>query len=142
MTDLQRTTTLIELHVPDFSLVRDFYLPLGFEVVREETLEDKYLVLQLEDNLLCFWGGDDRIYQHGYFKDFSKNTKRGYGIEIVLMVSNIEEYYHRIKDLKGIKIVAELKLRPWGVKDFRVEDPFSFYLRFTKSHDVLRIKIK
>jgi lactoylglutathione lyase len=134
-----KTSTLIELHVSDFKVVKEFYGELGFEVVRDETPLDKYLVMKLGENILCFWGGDERIYNHGYFKNFPKDSKRGYGIEIVIMVSELEKYYYRIKD--QVKVVASLKLWPWGVKDFRIEDPNGFYLRFSEPHKVLDTRI-
>jgi hypothetical protein len=28
-------------------------------------------------------------------------------------------------------------MQPWGVKDFRIEDPFGFYLRITERHNIL-----
>jgi hypothetical protein len=139
MNKILKSTSLIELHVPDFKVVKEFYGKLGFKVLRDETLGDKYLVLKLEENVLCFWGGDERIFKHGYFRKFPKESKRGYGIEIVIMVKDLEGFYKRVSG--DVKIVAELKLRPWGVKDFRIEDPFGFYLRFSEPHNVLEAKI-
>src|SRR4051812_10687941 len=92
-----KTSTLLELHVPNFKLARDFYTKLGFVIVRDETLKDKYLVMKMKDNIICFWGGDQRIFQHGYFKDFDPNSKRGYGLEIVIMVDDLEKYYQKVK---------------------------------------------
>src|SRR3989344_8024735 len=115
-----KVETLIELHVPDFDKTREFYEKLGFEVVRDKTFNDNYLVMEFGENILCFWGGDEETGKHGYFKSFPKGTKRGYGLEIVLMVEDIDDYYLSVKDFA--EVVGELKMRPWGVKDFRIID--------------------
>lgn len=130
------SSVLVELHVPDFGKVKDFYGKLGFEVVWERPPEGfkGYLVMKLEDNILCFWAGNEHIYEQEYFSQFSKDSKRGYGVELVLMVNDIEAYYKKVKD--KVKIFEELQLRPWGLKDFRLEDPFSYYLRITSKHNI------
>ena len=128
---------LVELHVPDFELAKDFYGKLGFKVVREEKAqgEDGYLVLKKDSSIICFWPGNEIVWQQPYFKDSPKNTKRGYGVEIVIMIDDIENFYNEVK--KFAKIVEELKYKSWGLKDFRIEDPFGFYIRFTQKFNIL-----
>lgn len=128
---------LVELHVPDFQKVKEYYGRLGFQILREEEPVGKrgYLVLEMENNILCFWSGNESIYEQSYFKQFPRNTKRGYGVEIVLMVSDIESYYQQVKDT--VHVVQKLDWRPWGLQDFRIEDPFGYYIRITSIHDIL-----
>ncbi len=128
---------LIELHVPDFELAKEFYGKLGFRVVREKKPEGKdgYLVLKKDSSIICFWPGNELVWQQSYFKNFPKNTKRGYGVEIVIMVEDIEKSYNQAK--KFAKVVEELKYRSWGLEDFRIEDPFGFYIRFTQKFNIL-----
>lgn len=130
-------SVLLELHVPDFDKVKDFYGKLGFSVVWErKPEEDKgYLVIRRGDNILCFWSGNETVFDQSYFKYFSKDTKRGYGVEIVIMVDDIDSFYEQTKTFANI--VGELELKPWGLKDFRIEDPFGYYLRFTEPHNIL-----
>lgn len=94
------TTVLLELHVPDFQNVKEYYGNLGFTVVWERTPDQfkGYVVMKMENNILCFWAGNDFVYQHPYFKKFSNKTVRGYGVEIVIIVANIESYYKKVKD--------------------------------------------
>ena len=56
---------LVELHVPDFERVKQYYGKLGFAVVRETKSDGKgeYLVLQMEGNFLCFWAGSESEYR-------------------------------------------------------------------------------
>lgn len=127
----------IELNVPDFELVKKFYGKLGFEVVWERKPEKLkgYLVMKMGNNILCFWAGNEYAYKHPYLQKYPRDTKRGYAVEIIVMVEDIEEYYKKVKDFANV--VEELQVRPWGLKDFRIEDPFGFYIRFTEPHNIL-----
>lgn len=129
---LARTTTLIELHVPDFRPVREFYGRLGFRVVRDEPASERggYLVLARGENVLRFWPGTERASEHSYFRAFPAGSARGYGVEIVLPVDDLDDLYETA--LASGVVVDELRLRPWGARDFRLADPFGFYLRFTE----------
>lgn len=127
----------IELHVPDFELVKEFYGKLGFEVVWERKPEEKkgYLVIKRDNNILCFWPGNEYVEKQSYFQNFPSDTKRGYAVEIVIMTKDIDGLYRKAESF--CKIVDELQKQPWGLKDFRIEDPFGFYLRFTEPHNIL-----
>lgn len=128
---------LLELHVPNFEVVKEFYGKLGFEVVWERKPDGfkGYLVIKRGDNIICFWGGNENIYQHEYFNQFSKDSKRGYGVELVILVEDVEAFYQEVKQFA--KVVEKLQLKPWGLKDFRIEDPYGFYLRITSYHNIL-----
>jgi uncharacterized glyoxalase superfamily protein PhnB len=127
----------LELHVPDFKPVIDYYSKLGFKVVwkRKPEADKGYLVIQRDNTILCFWSGTDAVYSQTYFKRFPKDTVRGYGVEIVIMVDDIDAYYEQVKD--NANVIEPLVLRPWGSKDFRTADPFGYYLRFTTKHNIL-----
>ena len=119
----------LELHVPHFQRAIDFYTLFGFKVVYADA---SFITLQSGKSMLSFSGGSKRISQHSYFGGFPQ-SKRGYGVEIVVFVRNVTRLYKKVKG--KVKIVASLQLRPWKKKDFRVEDPFGFYLRFTEPDD-------
>lgn len=134
-----KTTTQIELHVPDFQKVKHFYGSIGFQVVRENPIggENGYLVLQLEENFICFWPGTDAVYNHPYFKQFPKETIHGYGVEIVINVNNLDAVYKKAEQLNAV--VEKIKKRPWGPKDFRITDPFGYYIRISENHLIVPI---
>jgi lactoylglutathione lyase len=126
----------IELHVPDFDVVLDFYGKLGFKKVwhRSEDNNADYLVMERDGTILNFWPGNENVYDQSYFKQFPKDTKRGYGVELVITVNDVQQFHEKIKDFA--KIVNPLVKRPWGLWDFRIEDPFGYYLRITEKHDI------
>jgi predicted lactoylglutathione lyase len=136
---------VIELHVPDLNIVKDFYFKLGFMVSMEDKPNEKelgYLTMIRQDEMgktmLNFYGGDERVYNQSYFKQFSRDTKRGYATEITIVVQDIEKLYDSISTQLKENIVREIKTlkdheHEW--KDFRMVDPFGFYLRFTELID-------
>ena len=136
------TDTIIELHVPDFKKVKEFYSKLGFNQVWEYPPKGQsgYLVMKRGKSILGFFCGNREVYKHKYFKRFPKNTVRGYAVEIIIFIhdQDIEKYYMKfIKSLGEKYIVEKLKLKPWGKKDFRAIDPFGFYLRFSEPDNIL-----
>jgi catechol 2,3-dioxygenase-like lactoylglutathione lyase family enzyme len=140
-----KNNLVLELHVPDFDKVKNFYSKLGFQVVTEDPIGQSlgYLVMRRKDplgeTLINFYGGDDRVYDHSFFADFGKNTRRGYEVEITIPVSDVADYYNRVLPHIRKNLVQELTLKRWGKKDFRIVDPFGFYLRFTELVDWVRV---
>lgn len=133
---------IVELHVDDFNIVKDFYEKLGFEVIWEKSSdkENGYLVLKRENSILTFLGGNQEVYNHDFFKNLDKNTPRGYGVEIAIYISdkNIENYYaETIGKIEKNFIVQPLLEKPWGTKDFRLKDPFGYYLCIREADNIL-----
>jgi uncharacterized glyoxalase superfamily protein PhnB len=136
--DVPATNSLqLELHVLSFDLVKSYYGSMGFKKVweREPDGAKGYLVMKLDQTTLCFWSGTEAIYDQTYFKRFPKDTPRGYGVELVIIVDDIDAYYEKVKDVANV--VESLVEQPWGLKDFRTADPFGYYLRFTSKHNIL-----
>jgi len=127
----------LELHVEDFEAIKQYYNTLGFSVVWERPPEGfkGYLVLNRGGNILCFWAGNQQVYDQPYFKQFPRDTPRGYGVEIVIIVDDIHSFYEGVKGIANV--VEQLSQQPWGLWDFRACDPAGYYLRFTSDHDIL-----
>lgn len=125
----------IELHVPDFAPAKRFYGGLGFAVVREEPVGsvNGYLVMAHGADVLRFWPGTEAVERHPYFGRYPPTTKRGYGVEIVLTFEDLDAAFAWARELGTI--VEPIRVRAWGLRDFRVEDPYGFYVRCTERHD-------
>lgn len=136
---------VIEIHIPDFAPSREFYSKLGFRVIDEDKKGEKYpgyLVMQMDDpygsTILNFYGDDERVYNQSYFKQFPRDTMRGYAIEMTVPITDIEAFYARAQKEVPENIVKELQEsrdenRVW--RDFRMADPYGYYLRFTELLD-------
>lgn len=125
----------VELHVPDFAPAKAFYGALGLSVVREDAGPDGYLVMASGTDVLRFWPGNAGLRAHTYFQRFPASTPRGYGVEIVLTFADLDAAHERAAALGAV--VEPLRVRHWGLRDFRVSDPYGFYVRCTEPHDVV-----
>jgi uncharacterized glyoxalase superfamily protein PhnB len=123
------TDVFIELHVPDFEKVIKFYSRLGFRTLWRT---EDYLVMTRGNSVISFYGGSRKVYSHSYFGRFKRTTKRGYGVEIILPVDRVRQFYKKVR--KFCKIVRPLQLKKWGRWDFRIVDPFGYYLRITERY--------
>ena len=140
-----RNNLIIELHVPDLELAKAFYSKLGFKVTLDDKMNDKelgYLTMtrvdEMGNTMLNFYGGDERVYNQSYFKQFPKDTKRAYASEVTMVVKDIDAMYElAMSHLKDHVIKPLHSNEDHGHKwrDFRMEDPFGFYLRFTEILD-------
>lgn len=135
MKELQ-SDILIELHVPDFGLAKDFYGSLGYGVVWEKKPQGRegYMVMRSGTSILNFYCGTDQVYEHSYFKQFPKDTPRGYGVEIIIPVTDIESFYGGYERLHPESVVSKLS-KKYSHQDFRAVDPFGFYIRFVERYN-------
>lgn len=134
------TDVTVELSVDDFELAKDFYRQLGFAVAWEEPAAgmNGYLVMYRQNSILCFFCGNDQVQQHPYFRQFPRDTIHGHGVEISIPVEDIDEFYDEVaKKIDQKHIFQPLKQQPWGKKDFRLVDPFGYFLRFNEPWNVL-----
>lgn len=134
---------LVELHVPDFKTAKKFYSSLGFKVVWEKKPKERegYLVMRRGSSIINFYCGNYHVYLQSYFKRYPCNTKRGYAVEIIVPIDDIERYYKKISTKYKSKIVGQLEKR-FDKLDFRMVDPFGFYLRFVERYDWVNRKNK
>jgi len=132
------TDVFIELHVPDFNVAQDFYEKLGFQIVWRDNSAKGYMVMRRGRSILNFYAGSNAVYDQAHFREFPKNTPRGYAVEIILLSDDIENYFAEVS-AKIDSIVEPLKLRRWGKKDFRLVDPFGFYIRIAERYDWLTL---
>lgn len=136
---------VLELHIPNFKMAREFYNMFGFiELMYDHTSgggsDLGYMVLKREDlignSLINFYGDQEKVAQHSHFKDFPADTPRGYEVEITIPVSDVKNLWDEVKDKLTEKQIAQsLTLKRWNKSDFRVIDPFGFYIRFTELVD-------
>lgn len=127
---------LLELHVPSFEKAKTFYSTLGFHVVWERKPEGKrgYMVMKRKSSIINFYCGHKDVYKTTYFKRFSANTPMGFGVEIIIPLPDITKVYKKVLARYSEHIIKPLKERH-GRLDFRMVDPFGFYLRLVETYD-------
>lgn len=136
------TDVIIELHVPDFEVTKDFYEKLGFETVWEYPPKGSsgYLVMRRDKSILAFYCGNEEVYNHEYFKKFPRTTPRGYGVELAIHITDmdLEKYYAGVMEKIDKKyLIQTLETKPWGTRDFRLIDPFGYYLSIRENDKIL-----
>ena len=118
-----------ELTVSNIDVSKKFYLSLGF-CIKYERVEDKFCFLELENNQIMIQEDNDNwstgILEYPY----------GRGINISMSISNVEEYYNRLKN-NNIKFFKELMTNEYRAgeeiysdKEFLIQDPDGYLLRF------------
>jgi len=144
LTNIQNNL-ILEFHIPDFKKAKTFYALFDFNELSYDPTSGGgsdlgYMVLKREDStgrsLINFYGDKEKVSQHARFVDFPTDTPRGYAVEVTIVVSDIEKLWDKIKNkIEPSQISQPLTLKRWGKKDFRVIDPFGFYIRFTELVD-------
>ena len=96
--------------------------------------------MKRNNSILAFFCGNEEVYNHSFFKRFPKTTPRGYGVEVCIYISDqdIDSYYQLVRKEIGEKhMITPLKMKPWGSKDFRMIDPFGYYLCIREAGNIL-----
>ncbi len=118
----------IELFVDDLDTSIAFYeRTLGFELTRRD---EDYASLRRGAAVLGL-GPVAKLPEHGTGPGFTRERlarDRGAGVEIVLEVERLEDVLATAAEA----VVEPLQHRPWGLRDFRINDPDGYYIRVTE----------
>ncbi len=129
MVDPKELTPLsVELFVPDVTQATRYYVDtLGFTVLRL-TPDDApvFAIAALGEAVVMFM--HDRFYA-GTRADLDY---RGSGIDIRLMVPNVDAVYDRVRKARA-EVMNPIGDREYGLRDFIMVDPFGFRLRFASA---------
>ena len=117
----------VELFVPDvMAAVRWYTDNLGFEVVRVDPPGSEtptFALAALGDAVIMF------MHDAFYSGDRSALPARGAGIDVRVMVADVDAVYRRVREA-GAPITHHIADRDYGLRDFIMRDPNGFGLRF------------
>jgi catechol 2,3-dioxygenase-like lactoylglutathione lyase family enzyme len=117
----------LELFTRDLAASVEFYeRVLGFE--RALVRDDGYTVMRLGGVQIDIQPLEHLSDEHPVKPD--EDERVGLGIEIVIEVDNVDSAYDRAVN-SDWPIAKPLGKRPWGLTDFRVQDPDGRYVRTT-----------
>lgn len=123
----------VTLAVSDLAVSVPFYeRTLGFKQVQEHT---GYKLL-LRGALILGLKIDDLLWHPALIRHPATELPRGVGVELVLEVSDIDEFSTRIQN-SGVPIQEALREQPWGARDFRLVDPDGYYWRITSPRPLI-----
>jgi lactoylglutathione lyase len=116
----------LELFVKDLQRSVDFYKNV---IQLELSSQNENSAMFKAENLNLLLTQEDVISNNHYFSEI-KTSRKGMGVEIILVVPDVQSYYQRICEMQ-IELESELKQQEWGMTDFRLTDPDGYYLRIT-----------
>ncbi len=117
----------VELFVNDLEASIDFYgRILGFTMGEQQS--DGYTPMHngpvtFAINVNSALSDDHPIY-------IAESDRPGRGVEFVLRVEDLRKLYAHVQ-AQGWPISGKLHHQPWGLDDFRLQDPDGYYLRIT-----------
>ncbi|HJQ68218.1 MAG TPA: VOC family protein [Blastocatellia bacterium] len=106
---------VVELYVRDIKKSCEFYLKLGFEMVRDD---GNFLVLKWEDALLFLEEVEDALPPPAYPVG-----------NIRIMVPDVDHYWELSRQL-GARVIRPIEDRYYGLRDFTVAGPDGLAIRF------------
>lgn len=113
-----------EIFPDDLDAAVDFYVGvLGFALDRDERAADHPYISMSYDNVQL--GASPGTTAVG------AERRPPIGVEIVIEVDDIDAVHERVA-ATGWRIEEQLQRRPWGLRDFRVQDASGYYLRLTE----------
>ena len=119
----------LELFVSDIDASRDFYMQiLEFEIESA----DPHGYTQLTRGTASIALNPVARIPKSHPSRQPPGEWAGLGHEIDLIVEEIEGFYEKVQAAGG-EIAEPLKVRPWGAKDFCLQDPDGNYIRITTS---------
>ena len=126
--DKELAALSVELFVPDVAEATSFYADtLGFTVLRTEPPDEPvFAIAHLGEAVLMF------MYDRFYAGPRADLDHRGAGVDIRLMVPDVDAVYERIR-AAGLEVLHPIGDRDYGLRDFIMRDPFGFRLRFASA---------
>jgi uncharacterized glyoxalase superfamily protein PhnB len=117
-------TLRIEIFPDNLDLAASFYRDvLGFTLVRDERKASApYITLRL---------GEVRVGAAERPPLGREQRRPPLGVELVLEVDGLSQARQRVQEC-GWPIEEDVTVRPWGLTDFRILDPFGYYWRLTE----------
>jgi catechol 2,3-dioxygenase-like lactoylglutathione lyase family enzyme len=106
---------VVELFVRDLKRSVAFYRALGFDLLHEKAT---FASLTWED--------------HHLYLDQRSDLPEAPSIPVMnvrVMVPNVDRVWQQVNDL-GLRVVAVIADRPYGLRDFTIADPDGFGVRF------------
>jgi catechol 2,3-dioxygenase-like lactoylglutathione lyase family enzyme len=113
-----------EFFVPDVDAAVAFYTDvLGYKLLRKEGSPATFAIGHIDGATVMF------MHERWYAGPPSELEQRGTGVDIRIMVPDVDAVYARIRAAE-CTVLNEIGDRVYGLRDFIMRDPHGFRLRF------------
>ncbi|WP_232698471.1 VOC family protein [Brevibacillus daliensis] len=116
-----------ELYVKDIEKSLQFYQQIiGLELFGRNEVCGRF-------NYDCFSllvTSDSILGENHYFTHTERNTSRGNGFELIIVVDLLEEVYERCRE-NNYPIEVEIEEYSWDMRGFKIVDPDGYFIRIT-----------
>lgn len=121
-------TLIPNIMVDDMQNTVDFYKDLlEFDLIDSCPFEEEKLAwVMMKNNKVMIMFQNRKCFAH-QFPDKSKNPVGG-ALTFYIEMKDVETFYNQIKD--KVKIVSKLENRPYGKKEFQIEDCNGYFVSF------------
>ncbi len=113
------------LPTSDINQTLDFYVnTLGFE--NDWNWEDNTMI---------------RVKRGSITLIFEKNGSTGAnikGLDFMVFLSGVDSFYHEVRD--KVKFADDIEDKPWGLREFAIQDNNGIFLRFAESLEMIEAK--
>lgn len=129
--DMQkRSGVFIELYVEDIPYYVDFFTRvLDFTVLVNHSI---FVELRRGAETILLNGEGKTLESEHYFFGKLNSNPKGTGVEIGIVVDNLQDVYQKALKFNHLKCTPIVK-QEWGMSDFRIVLPDGYYLRLTTS---------
>jgi uncharacterized glyoxalase superfamily protein PhnB len=120
---------VVSFRFPNLAEARKFYVDqLGFDV-RREADDHPNMSVALGAAQLMLETDDANFYGEGYNEAIAARRGKPGPNSIYIEAADLDDLYQRCQD-QGIRIVDPIGARPWGQREFTIEDPVGNFLSF------------
>ena len=123
------TPAILSLRFPDLAAARKFYVEvLGFEVARDVD-EQENMTVAMGAAQMMLEGDAENFYGEAYNEAIRGRSGQPGPNSVYIEAVDLDQLYQRCQD-QSVKIVDPIGPRPWGQREFSVEDPAGNFLSF------------
>ncbi|MPZ53108.1 MAG: hypothetical protein GEU79_10330 [Acidimicrobiia bacterium] len=117
------------LRFEDLGEALDFYRDkLGFKLEQGE-VDEGNLAVSFDHSRMMLEQGSTSFYGDSYNSAIKERIGNQSPNSLYLQSSDVDALYHRYQEA-GVKIIDPIGDRPWGQREFTIEDPSGNWLSF------------
>lgn len=126
---MAETQAIVAFRFPDLAEARRFYVDqLGF-TIRRDSDEHENMSIVLGAAQMMLEGDATNLFGDTYNQEIAARRGNPGPNSIYIEAEDLDALYERCQE-QGIKMIDPIGARPWGQREFTIEDPAGNFLSF------------